>query len=209
MVSVQTTAGLVLAFLITGGWFTQMFFENNPGEPSTNMSIAKHERPMSEITLLRVIESWQWRSGEAHCDRELAVEVRRGPLRSRAGRGGPARPTAIESWQWRSGEAHCDRELAVEVRRGPLRSRAGRGGPARPTAIESWQWRSGEAPAIESWQWRSGEAHCDQELAEEVRRGPLRLRAGSGGPARPTAIESWQWRSGEAHCDRELAVEVR
>ena len=64
-----------------------------------------------------MIESWQWRSG--------------GPLRSRAGSGGPARPTAIESWQWRSGDAHCDRELAVEVRRGPLRSRAGRGGPAR------------------------------------------------------------------------------
>ena len=71
------------------------------------------------------------RSGEAHgvqnlaahCDRELAVGVRRGPLRSRAGRWGPARPTAIK----RSGEAHCDRELAEEVRRGPLRSRAGRG----------------------------------------------------------------------------------
>ena len=31
------------------------------------------------------------RSGEAHCDRELAVEVPRGPLRSRAGRGGLAR----------------------------------------------------------------------------------------------------------------------
>ena len=57
-----------------------------------------------------------------------------------------------------------------------LRSRAGRGGPAR---------------------WRSGEAHCDQELAEEVRRGPLRSRAGRGGPARPTAIKSWQMRSGE------------
>ena len=48
------------------------------------------------------IESWQWRSGEAHCDQVLAVEVR--PLRSRAGSGGPARPTAIESWQRRSGE---------------------------------------------------------------------------------------------------------
>ena len=34
-------------------------------------------------------------------------------------------------------------------------------------------------------------------LADEVRRGPLRSRAGSGGPARPTAIESWQRRSGE------------
>ena len=41
---------------------------------------------------------------------------------------------------------------------------------------------------------RSGEAYCDQELAEEARRGPLRSRAGSGGPARPTAIKSWQRR---------------
>ena len=45
------------------------------------------------------------------------MEVRRGPLRSRAGSGGPARPAAI---------------------------RAGRGGPAKITAIKSWQMRSGE-----------------------------------------------------------------
>ena len=50
---------------------------------------------------------------------------------------------------------------------------------------------------MESWQMTSGEAHCDQELAEEVRRGPLRSRAGRGDPARPTAIKSWQMRSGE------------
>ena len=30
----------------------------------------------------------------------------------------------------------------------------------------------------------SAQAHCDQELADEVRRRPLRSRAGSGGPAR-------------------------
>ena len=36
--------------------------------------------------------------------RILPVEVRRGPLRSRAGSGGPARLTAIKSWQMRSGE---------------------------------------------------------------------------------------------------------
>ena len=42
---------------------------------------------------------------------------------------------------------------------------SGRGGPARPTAIERWQRRSGEA-------------HCDQELAEEVLRGPLPSIAG-------------------------------
>ena len=52
----------------------------------------------------------------------------------------------------KSGEAHSAPNLAGW-------------GPARPTAIESWQWRSGAA-------------HCDQELAEEVRRGPLRSRAG-------------------------------
>ena len=116
-------------------------------------------------------DSRRLRSGEAHCDRELSVEVRRGPLRSRAGRWGPARPTAIKSWQRRSGEAHCDRELAVEIRRGPLQSRAGRWGPARPTAIESWQLRSGEPTPIESWQTRSGE-----EEEEEGRK--RRRRAG-------------------------------
>ena len=53
-------------------------------------------------------DSRRLKSGEAHSDRELAVGVRQGPLRSGAG-----------------SEAHCDRELA-EVRRGPLRSRGGR-----------------------------------------------------------------------------------
>ena len=65
------------------------------------------------------------RFGEARCDRELAVEARRGPLRSRAGSGGPARPTAIKSWQMRSGEARCDQELADEVRRGGRRKEEG------------------------------------------------------------------------------------
>ena len=91
---------------------------------------------------------WPLRSGwgpEAHGAQNLAgwgparptvlrlspVEVRRGPLRSRAGSGGPARPTAIKSWQMRSGEAHCDQELADEIWQGSLRSRAGRWGPAR------------------------------------------------------------------------------
>ena len=50
---------------------------------------------------------------------------------------------------------------------------------------------------------RSGEAHCDQELADEIRRGPLQSRAGSGGPARPTAIKSWQMRSGEEEDEEE------
>ena len=96
------------------------------------------------------------------------------PLRSGWG---PARPTARRISQrsdprrLRSGEAHSAQTLAGW-------------GPARPTAIESWQWRSGEA-------------HCDQELADEVQRGPLRSRAGRWGLARTTAIKSWQMRSGE------------
>ena len=73
------------------------------------------------------IQSWQRRSGEAHYDQELADAVRRGPLRSRAGRADPAKPTAIESWQLRSGEAHHNQELADEVRRGGGRRKEGRG----------------------------------------------------------------------------------
>ena len=57
------------------------------------------------------------RSGSAHCDLEVAVEVRQCPLRSGARGGGPAVPTGI----WRS---------AVEVRLCPLGSglRGGGGG---------------------------------------------------------------------------------
>jgi len=50
------------------------------------------------------------RSGSAHWDLELAVEVR-------------------------SGSAHCDLQLAVEVRQCPLGSGARGGGPAVPTGI--------------------------------------------------------------------------
>ena len=49
-------------------------------------------------------------------------------------------------------------------------------------------------------------SHSDRELAAEVRRSPLRSRAGRWGPARPTAIKR---RSGEAPCDQELADAVR
>ena len=80
------------------------------------------------MALFLAVEVRLW-SGEAHGAQNLAgwgpamlrisrLEVRRGPLRSRAGRGGPARPTAIESWQLRTGEAHCNQELTDEVRRG-------------------------------------------------------------------------------------------
>ena len=58
------------------------------------------------------------RSGSAHCDLEVAVEVRQCPLRS-----------------GRSGSAHWDLELAVEVRQCPLGSGAHSGGPAVPTGI--------------------------------------------------------------------------
>eukprot|EP00435_Cladocopium_sp_Y103_P031167 s175_g7.t2 len=65
------------------------------------------------------------RSGSAHCDVELAVEVRQGPLRSGAGRWGPAVPTAICNSRLRSGSAQCDLELADEISQCPLQSGAG------------------------------------------------------------------------------------
>ena len=58
------------------------------------------------------------------------------------------------------------RTWPVEVRRGPQRSRASRWGPAMPTAIKCWHMRSGDD-------------HCDQGLADEVRRGGGR-RGGEG-----------------------------
>ena len=50
------------------------------------------------------------RSGSAHCDLEVAVEVRQCPC------------TGIWSSGLRSGSAHCDLEVAVEVRQCPLGS---------------------------------------------------------------------------------------
>ena len=58
------------------------------------------------------------RSGSAHCDLEVAVEVRQCPLGSGARGGGPAVPTGIWSSRWRSGCAHwnldCEEEAAGE-----------------------------------------------------------------------------------------------
>ena len=109
------------------------------------------------------------------------------PLRSGWG---PARPTAR-------------RISPVKVRRGPQCSEPRRLRSGEAHSAHSAQtlagWGLARPTAIKSWQMRSGEAHCDQELADEVRRGPLRSRAGTGAPARPTAIESWQLRSGEPH----------
>ena len=72
---------------------------------------------------------------------------------------------------------------------------SGRWGPAVPTAI----WKS---------RLRSGSAHCDLELAVEVRQCPLRPGSRGWGPAVPTAICNSRLRSGSAHWDLELAVEV-
>ena len=91
---------------------------------------------------------------------------------------------------------------------------SGRWGPAVPTGL----WSS---------RLRSGSAHCDLEVAVEVRQcrllsgsrgwGPAvptatwksRLGSRGWGPAVPTGIWSSRWRSGSAHWDLELAVEVR
>ena len=77
------------------------------------------------------IWSSRLRSGSAHWDLELAVEVRQCPLGSGARGWGPAVPTAtwksrlrsgtaICNSRLRSGSAHWDLELAVEVRLCPL-----------------------------------------------------------------------------------------
>ena len=76
------------------------------------------------------IWSSRLRSGSAHWDLELAVEVRQCPLRPGSRGWGPAVPTAICNSRLRSGSAHWDLELVVEVRLCPLGSglRGGGGG---------------------------------------------------------------------------------
>eukprot|EP00435_Cladocopium_sp_Y103_P074542 s44_g49.t1 len=59
------------------------------------------------------IGSSRLRSGVAHWDRELAVEVRHCPLGSGARRCCPAVPTGMRSWQMESGSAYCDLQLAT------------------------------------------------------------------------------------------------
>jgi len=54
------------------------------------------------------------RSGSAHWDLELAVEVRQCPLGSGSRGGGPAVPTGIWRSQWRSGCAHWDLDCEEE-----------------------------------------------------------------------------------------------
>ena len=71
---------------------------------------------------------------------------------------------------------------------------SGRWGPAVPTAI----WKS---------RLRSGSAHCDLEVAVEVRQCPLRSGSRGWGPAVPTGIWSSRWRSGCAHWDLDCEEE--
>jgi len=55
------------------------------------------------------------RSGSAHCDLEVAVEVRQCPLQPGSRGGDPAVPTGIWSSWWRSGCAHCDLDCEEEA----------------------------------------------------------------------------------------------
>ena len=99
----------------------------------------------------------------------------------------PARPTAL-------------RPSPVEVRRGQAHSAQTLAGwsPARPTALRPSPVEVRRGPQrSDSRRLKSGEDHCYQELADEIRRGSLRSRAGRWSLARPTAIKSWQMRSGE------------
>ena len=70
--------------------------------------------------------------------------------------------SGILSGRWGPAVPHCDLEVAGW-------------GPAVPTAI----WKS---------RLRSGSAHCNLEVAVEVRQCPLRSGARGGGPAVPTGI---------------------
>ena len=54
------------------------------------------------------------RSGSAHCNLEVAVEVRQCRLGSGARGGGPAVPTGIWRSRWRSGCAHWDLDCEEE-----------------------------------------------------------------------------------------------
>ena len=130
------------------------------------------------------------RSGSAHCDHALAVEVAHCdlvlavevPLHSGTCAWGPVVPTAIWHLQLRSGSAHCDLALAFEVRQCSFRSGACVGSGIVPTALWRLLLRSGIVPtAIWRTQLRSGGAHYDDALAVEVRYSPLRSGAGSWG----------------------------
>ena len=80
------------------------------------------------------------RSGSAHCDLEVAVEVRQCPLGSGA-----------RGWKLRlrSGSAHCDLQLAVEVRQCPLAVPTGDLDCEEEAAGEEAEVEAGEAEAEE------------------------------------------------------------
>ena len=74
-------------------------------------------------------DSRRLRSGESHSDRLLAVGVRQGPLRSRAGKCGLAnqlRSGYGKCWQMWSCEAHCDQEMARRREKEGRRRKEGR-----------------------------------------------------------------------------------
>ena len=73
------------------------------------------------LSLTSFLTFFSLRSGSAHCDLEVAVEVRQCPLRPGSRGWGPAVPTAICNSRLRSGSAHWDLERG--------------GGPAVPTGI--------------------------------------------------------------------------
>ena len=83
------------------------------------------------------------RSGAEHWTPRIAVEVRRGTLRSQDRSWGPARNTALTGSRLRSGAEHCTHRIAVEVRRGTLHTQNRRWGPARNTAHTGSPLRSG------------------------------------------------------------------
>ena len=94
------------------------------------------------------------RSGSAHCDLEVAVEVRQCPLRSGSRGWGPAVPTATWKSRLKSDSAHWDLELAVEVRQCPLGSGARGGGPAVPTGMcPLGSGARGGGPAVPTGIW--------------------------------------------------------
>ena len=64
--------------------------------------------------MLTAIWTSRLRSGSAHCNLEVAVEVRQCRLGSGARGGGPAVPTGIWRSRWRSGCAHWDLDCEEE-----------------------------------------------------------------------------------------------
>ena len=65
-----------------------------------------------------------------------------------------------------------------------------------PVEVRRGSQRSGSPIEVHKFLLRSGEDHWDQEISNEVRRGPQ-------------CIIFYRLRSGEDHCDQEIIDEVR